>query len=307
MNTTPSKILSNDVAIPYVGFGTYLIAGAEVQAAVREAIRAGYRHIDTAEVYENEASVGEGIREGLESAGVSRGELFVTTKLWPGNEAWGQTAKNAAATIESLDESLARLKLDYVDLYLIHAPFDEAQFLDQWRGLVTLREQKKARAIGVSNFNIAHIEAIRSAGLPLPQANQIELHPWSQKPALVEYLKRNDIAPIAYSSLVPLSTWRSAPGQDSAKTDEMRADAEKENSPFKTLAKKYGVTEAQVLLRWAVQSGYPVLPKSINPARMRQNADIFSFAIDDADMAAIGTMNRGGGVAWSSGDPTNPS
>lgn len=118
-------------------------------------------------------------------------------------------------------------------------------------------------------------------------------------------LHTNGIVPIAYSSLVPLSTWRSAPGQDSAKTEQMRADAANEDSPFKAMAKKYGVTEAQVLLRWAIQNGYPVLPKSINPARMRQNADIFSFSIDDGDMAAISTMNRGGGVAWSSGDPTN--
>lgn len=305
MNTIPSRILGSDIAIPLVGFGTYLIAGAEVQAAVREAIRAGYRHVDTAEVYENEAAVGEGIREGLESTGLSRKDLFVTTKLWPGNGGWGQIPKDATTTIASLDESLERLKLDYVDLYLIHAPFDEAQLLDQWRGLVKLKEQNKARAIGVSNFNIAHIEAIKSAGLPLPQANQIELHPWSQKQGLVAYLHTNGIVPIAYSSLVPLSTWRSAPGQDSAKTEQMRADAAKEDSPFKAMAKKYGVTEAQVLLRWAVQNGYPVLPKSINPARMRQNADIFSFSIDDGDMAAINTMNRGGGVAWSSGDPTN--
>lgn len=307
MSSNPSRTLGPDVAIPLVGFGTYLMAGAEAQVAVRDAIRAGYRHVDTAEVYENEVAVGAGIRKGLESTGLSRKDIFVTTKLWPGNEAWGQVPKTAATTVASLGESLDRLQLDYVDLYLIHAPFDEAQLVDQWRGLITLKEQNKARAIGVSNFNVAHIEAIKAAGLQLPQANQIELHPWSQKPELVDYLNRSGIVPIAYSSLVPLSTWRSAPGQDSAKTEQMRADAQREDSPFKLMARKYGVTEAQVLLRWAVQSGYPVLPKSINPARMRQNADIFSFAIDDVDMAAISAMNRGGGVAWSSGDPTSNS
>src|SRR5690606_24768866 len=178
-------------------------------------------------------------------------------------------------------------RLDYVDLYLIHAPFDREQRLAQWRGLVELREQKKARAIGVSNFSVSHLEELKAAGLPLPQANQIELHPWSQKPTLVRYLEENGIVPIAYSSLVPLSTWRAAPGQDSAKSEVMQADSLRVDSPFKLLAKKYGVSEAQILLRWGVQKGYAVLPKSTNPERLRQNADIFSFSIDDAEMALL--------------------
>jgi 2,5-diketo-D-gluconate reductase A len=235
---------------------------------------------------------------------LSRSDIFVTTKLWPGNAAWGQTPKTTATTIASLDESLARLGLDYVDLYLIHAPFDAADRLAQWRGLVALKEQKKARSIGVSNFNIRHLEALEAAGLPRPEANQIELHPWSQKPELVRYLDAHGIVPIAYSSLVPLSTWRVAPGHDSAKTAAMKMDSARADSPFKALAAKYGVSEAQVLLRWGVQKGYPVLPKSTNPNRLRQNADIFSFALDDADMTAIERLDRGDGVAWSVGDPT---
>ena len=139
----------------------------------------------------------------------------------------------------------------------------------------------------------------------MPAANQIELHPWSQKPELVRYLDDNAITPIAYSSLVPLSTWRTAEGQDSAKTDQMKADGEQADAPFKVMAKKYGVSEAQVLLRWAIQKGYPVLPKSTNPERIRQNADIFGFTLDAADMAAIETMDRGDGVAWNAGDPTH--
>jgi 2,5-diketo-D-gluconate reductase A len=138
----------------------------------------------------------------------------------------------------------------------------------------------------------------------MPVANQIEVHPWSQKPELVRYLHDNAITPIAYSSLVPLSTWRTAKGQESAKTDEMKADGLQADAPFKIMAKKYGVTEAQVLLRWAIQNGYPVLPKSTNPERIRKNADIFSFNIDDQDMAAIEKMDRGDGVAWAMGDPT---
>ena len=304
MTNQRERSLGPDVKIPYLGFGTYLISDGEAAAAVHEAIRAGYRHVDTAEFYENESGVGEGIRRALKSEGLSRSDVFVTTKLSPGNAAWGQTPKTTETTITSLRESLERLGLDYVDLYLIHAPFEREQRLAQWRGLVALKEQKKARAIGVSNFNVAHLKELEAAGLPRPQANQIELHPWSQKPELVRYLEQQGIVPIAYSSLVPLATWRSAPGHASSKTEAMKADGLRADSPFKKMAQKYGVSEAQVLLRWGVQKGYPVLPKSTNPERLRQNADVFSFALDGADMAAIEKMDRGDGVAWSVGDPT---
>lgn len=301
MRTRP---LTPDVDIPYLGFGTYLIPDDQVAEAVAQAIRAGYRHIDTAEGYRNETGVGEGIRRALESEGLDRRDVFVTTKLWPGNPAWGQPSKTTETTITSLEDSLDRLGLEYVDLYLIHGPFAPDERLAQWRGLVELQRKGKARAIGVSNFSRTHIEELRSAGLPMPAANQIELHPWSQKPDLVGYLSAQSIVPIAYSSLVPLSTWRAAAGQDSAKTAEMKADGSAADSPFKALARKYGVSEAQILLRWAVQKGYPVLPKSTNPERVRTNADIFSFDIDDQDMAEIATMDRGDGVAWADGDPT---
>ncbi len=287
-----------------LGFGTYLITDDEAGALVEEAIRAGYRHIDTAEAYGNESGVGIGIRAGMAAENLTRSDVFVTTKLWPGNAAWGQTVKTTESTITALEESLTRLGLEYVDLYLIHAPFDRDQRIAQWRGMVELKAQGKARAIGVSNFNARYIEELKEAGLPSPDADQIELHPWSQKPELVTYLNENSITPIAYSSLVPLSTWRHAEGQDSSKTDQMQRDGERADAPFKVLAQKYGVGEAQLLLRWGVQKGYPVLPKSTNPARIRQNADIFGFVIDDEDMAAMDSMDRGDGVAWAIGDPT---
>lgn len=292
--------LNSDTAIPAVGFGTYLISNDDAEAAIGAAIKAGYRHIDTASGYRNENTVGAGIRKGLQAEGLARRDMFVTAKLWPGNPAWGDAPKSHAQTIEECNASLARLGLDYVDLYLIHAPYGGDMRLEQWRALLDLQAQGKARAVGVSNFNETHLSEIRAAGLPMPDANQIELHPWSQKPDLLAYMADNDIAPIAYSSLVPLSTWRIEDGQDSAKTDDMRADG----AVFGHMAEKYGVSEAQLLLRWGVQSGYAVLPKSLNPDRMRQNIDLFSFVIDDADMALMATMDRGDGVAWATGDPS---
>ena len=292
--------LNTETTIPAVGFGTYLISNDVAEDSIRFAIASGYRHIDTASAYRNEDTVGAGIRKGLEAEGLSRADLFVTAKLWPGNPAWGDASKTGAQTLAECDASLSRLGLDYVDLYLIHAPFGGDKRLEQWHALLDLQASGRARALGVSNFNESHLGEIATAGLPMPDANQLELHPWSQKPGLLAYMAKYDISPIAYSSLVPLSTWRTEPGQDSAKTDEMKSDG----TAFKEMAEKYGVSEAQLLLRWGVQNGYAVLPKSVNRDRMRQNFDIFSFSIDDADMAQMATMNLGDGVAWASGDPS---
>jgi len=299
-----TRSLSNGVEIPYLGFGTYLIPDDEAVTVVGEALRAGYRHVDTAEGYGNEHGVGEAIRQAIDTSLLKREELFVTTKFWPGNPAWGDAPKGRTETRAALAASLERLGLDYVDLYLIHAPFGADQRLDQWQALVDAQADGLARAIGVSNFGVQHLEEIRAAGLPTPAVNQLELHPWSQKPELVAYLNEHQIVPISYSSLAPLSTWRVAPGQDSAKTADMRTDGERQDSAFKVMAAKYGVSEAQVLLRWAVQQGYPVIPKSTNPARIRSNADIFGFSIDAGDLAAIATLNRDNAVAWAMGDPT---
>lgn len=307
MNASPTRKLSPEVEIPMVGFGTYLIPPEQTAAAVGQALRAGYRHIDTAEGYRNEAGVGEAIRSFLAEEGRARADVFVTTKLWPGNAAWGETPKTYATTLEAFDASLERLQLDHVDLYLIHAPFAADQRREQWRALVELKRLGKARAVGVSNFNQTHLEELRAAGLPMPEANQIELHPWSQKPGLVSWLEEQGVVPIAYSSLVPLSTWRAAEGQGSAKTEEMKSEGERADSPFKAMAARHGVTEAQLLLRWGVQKGFPVLPKSMNPERMRQNLDLFSFELDADEMSAIARMDRGDGVAWSMGDPTKAS
>ena len=304
MSAGAYRELAPAIQIPMVGLGTYLIRDENAQTLVESAIRAGYRHVDTAEIYKNETAVGLAINAAVKEQGLAREDIFVTTKLWPGNAAWGETPRTYESTLDAFDASLARLQLEYVDLYLIHAPFDKGHRSEQWRALVELRRRGRTRAIGVSNFSETHIEELKDAGLPLPDANQIELHPWSQKPGLVSYLAENGITAIAYSSLVPLSTWRAVAGQKSAKTEQMKAAGESADSPFRAMARKYGVSEAQVLLRWAVQKGYPVLPKSAHPERLRQNIDLFSFSIDDGDMAAIGKMDRGDGVAWASGDPT---
>jgi 2,5-diketo-D-gluconate reductase A len=303
MSSTFSGTPTTATGLPFVGFGTYLIAEDDVPDAVAAAIEAGYRHIDTAAGYHNEAGVGEGIRRGLSVCGLDREDIFVTAKLWPGNAAWGDAPKGYDETVAAFEASLAALGLDYVDLYLIHAPSGGSERVNEWRALVDLKAQGKARSVGVSNYTEAHIEEIRAAGLPMPEYNQIELHPWTQKPELLDFMAANGIAPIAYSSLVPLSTWRTEPGQESAKTTEMQAASSDVASPFKAMAAKYGVTEAQVLLRWGVQNGFAVLPKSLNPERMRQNIDLFSFEIDAEDMAAIEEMDRGDGVAWATGDP----
>lgn len=295
--------LGRDTALPSVGFGTYLIPDESAEAAVFRALRAGYRHVDTAEAYRNEAGVGSAIRKATAELGIPRSDVFVTTKLWPGNPAWGDPVKTAAQTVAALSASLDRLQMDHVDLYLIHAPYAGPARLDQWQALLDVQERGWARAVGVSNFGIDHLGEIEAAGLPLPAANQIELHPWSQKPELIDYMVQRQIGAVAYSSLVPLASWRSEEGQDSAKTAEMQADSASADSPFATMAEKYGRSEAQVLLRWAVQKGFAVLPKSTHEERVRQNLDLFSFEIDAPDMAAIERMDRGGGVAWAVGDP----
>ncbi len=299
ISTVPMFPLNASTSIPAVGFGTYLISPQDTETAIKAAFANGYRHIDTASGYQNETEVGEGIAAAM-ATGIAREEIFVTGKLWPGNPAWGDPPKSKSETLAAFDASLAKLGLEYMDLYLIHAPYGGDKRLDQWRALIELQASGKVRSIGVSNFNQDHLQEIADAGLQAPDVNQIELHPWSQKPELIGYMAEAGIAPIAYSSLVPLSTWRTEEGQDSAKTEEMKADG----NAFAAMAEKYGVSEAQLLLRWGVQNGYAVLPKSLNSGRMQQNIDLFSFEIDAADMAAMKEMDRGDGVAWASGDPS---
>ena len=292
--------LNKNTSMPSVGFGTYLIENKDAANTVLDAIKVGYRHVDTAAGYQNEDGVGEGVNAAISGAGILREDIFVTTKLWPGNAAWGQTVKSEKETLRSFEDSLIKLNLDYLDLYLIHAPFAQEHRLEQWQTLINLKAQGKVRSIGVSNYNQLHLQEIVDAGLALPEVNQIELHPWFQRPDLVSFMDELKIKATAYSSLAPLSTWRIDPGQNSAKTDAMKH----EDTPFPEMAARYGVTEAQLLLRWGVQNGFAVLPKSGNRDRMKQNLDLFSFSISEKDMQEIKGFDRGAGIAWADGDPS---
>ena len=266
------------------------------------AINYGYRHIDTAAVYRNEDGVGRALKRIFNDKDLNRNDIAITTKLWPGGLVEVDRIKNKEGTIKSLDKSLRNLDLDYVDLYLIHSPHGTSKRLDQWETLLSEQEKGKVKNIGVSNWGINHIEELNEKGFPLPSSNQIELHPWSQKPELVTYLKEKGIDIIAYSSLVPLSSWRHKDGENSLKTDQMYKDSEDSQSPFKILATQYEVTEAQVLLKWALQLGYAILPKSIQIDRMKNNFDL-DFTISDNDMKLIQKLDRGGSVTWEYGDP----
>ena len=266
------------------------------------ALEYGYRHIDTAAVYRNEDGVGRALKRIFDDTDLVRKDITITTKLWPGGLVKVDRIKNREGTIKSLDKSLRNLDLDYVDLYLIHSPHGKSKRLDQWETLLSQQEQGKVKNIGVSNWDINHIEELNDKGYPLPSANQIELHPWSQKPKLVSYLEEKGIDIIAYSSLVPLSTWRHKDGENSLKTDEMYRDSEDADSPFKKLALQYSVSEAQILLKWALQLGYAILPKSIKMNRMKNNFDL-NFTISEEDMALIQQLDRGGSVTWEYGDP----
>ena len=274
----------------------------EAEKMTYESIMYGYRHIDTAAVYRNEEAVGVGLKKAMKELNLDREDIFVTTKLWPGGLMKLDRVKDFEGTIKSFEKSLFKLGLDYIDLYLIHSPHAKKQRIEQWQALINIKEQNNVKYIGVSNWGINHLEELVQNNLPLPDANQIELHPWSQKLELVKYLREKEIDIIAYSSLVPLSTWRHKYGENSKKTSEMQKISDDDNSPFKRLAFKYKVTEAQILLKWALELGYSVLPKSIQTKRMQDNFNM-NFSISQDDMNYITTLDRGGSVTWEYGDP----
>ncbi|MFG2301251.1 aldo/keto reductase [Actinacidiphila glaucinigra] len=260
---TPDITLNNGVTMPQLGFGVFQVPDADTAAAVTSALENGYRSIDTAAIYGNEAGVGQA----LAASGVARDELFVTTKLWNGDQGYD-------SALAAFDASLAKLGLDHVDLYLIHWPTPARDtYLDTWRAFEKIHAEGRARAIGVSNFQPAHLQRIIDNSDVVPAVNQVELHPQLQQAELRAFHARHGIATEAWSPLA----------QGAVLSD-----------PVVTgIADRLGRTPAQVILRWHLQLGNVVIPKSVTPERIRQNIDVFDFALSDADIAAITALDSG--------------
>ena len=261
MPAQPLVTLNDGRPIPQLGLGVWRTPQNVVDSAVRSALLAGYRHVDTAAIYENEAGVGEGLR----TSGVPRAEVFVTTKLW-------NAAQGFDTTLQAFDQSLHRLGLDYVDLYLIHWPApSKGRYVDTWRALVRLKQEGRARSIGVSNFEAEHLERIIGETAVVPALNQIELHPRFQQHKLRDFARNLGIATQAWSPL----------GQGNLLTD----------PTINAVAAKHGRTPAQVIIRWHLDNGLIVIPKSVTPSRIVENFDVFGFALDADDLVAIGKLD----------------
>jgi 2,5-diketo-D-gluconate reductase A len=257
MTDHPTVAMNDGRRIPQLGFGTWQISRDQAPAAVAGALEAGYRLIDTAAVYHNEDGVGEGIA----SAPVPRDELFITTKVW--NDRHG-----LRETPEAFHESLARLGLGYVDLYLIHWPAPRRNaYVDTWKALIRLREEGLALSIGVSNFDQSHLERIIEETGVVPAVNQVELHPWFQQRDLRSFHAGHRIVTQSWSPLAK---------------GELLADA-----TVVDLARKHRRTPAQVILRWHLDSGLVTIPKSVTPSRIRENIAIFDFSLDADDLTRI--------------------
>ncbi|NUP34215.1 MAG: aldo/keto reductase [Streptomycetaceae bacterium] len=266
MTTTPAiptVKLNNGVEIPQLGFGVFQVPDDQTTAAVAEALAAGYRSIDTAAIYGNESGVGRALAD----AGLPREELFVTTKVWNSDQGYD-------ATLRAFDAGIAKLGLEYVDLYLIHWPTPARDlYADTWRALERLNADGRIRAAGVSNFQPAHLQRLLDTSELAPAVNQIELHPGLQQAELRAFHARHGIATEAWSPLA-----QGAVLDDPAIT---------------AIAGRTGKSAAQVVLRWHLQLGNVVIPKSVTPARIRENLDVFDFALTDEDMAAIASTDRG--------------
>jgi 2,5-diketo-D-gluconate reductase A len=263
MASIPQITMHDGARIPQFGFGVFQIPPDETADAVRTALDAGYRHIDTAQMYRNE----EGVAEGVKRSGVARDDIFITTKL--NNDRHGHDS-----AIEALDESLRKLGTDHVDLFLIHWPQAKLKkYVETWKAFEKLAADGRARSIGVSNFEPEHLETLANETDTVPAVNQIELHPGLQQAQLRGYHREHGIITEAWSPLA----------QGKVFGDQAIVD----------LAQKYDRSPAQVVLRWHIQLGNVVFPKSSTPSRMRENIDIFDFELSDEDMAAIGGLDRG--------------
>jgi diketogulonate reductase-like aldo/keto reductase len=259
--------LTSGAPIPQVGLGVWQTpSGATTRKAVSAALEVGYRHVDTAAVYGNEADVGAAVR----ASGVTREAVFVTTKLWNADQGYD-------SALRAFDASLERLGFDYVDLYLIHWPV-AGQRLDSWRALERIHDEGRARSIGVSNFLVPHLEELLAAARHLPSVNQIEVTPFLQRRETRALCAKHGIVVEAYSPL----------------THGQRLG----HPVVKEVARRAGRSVAQVLLRWGLQQGLVVLPKSSNPARIAENGALFDFTLDDRAMQELDALEEGLVTGW---------
>jgi 2,5-diketo-D-gluconate reductase A len=263
MSAIPTVTLHDGVGIPQLGFGVFQVPPDETQGVVEEALDAGYRHIDTAAAYRNEKGVGAAIA----ASGIPREEIFVTTKLWNSQQGFD-------SALEGVEKSLGRLGLDHLDLYLIHWPAPvQDRFVETWRAFERIHEEGRSRTIGASNFRIEDLERLEREAETRPTVNQVELHPRFQQVELRAWHETHGIATEAWSPL----------GQGALLGEE----------PIVEAAARLDRTPAQVILRWHLQLGNVVIPKSVTPERIRENIAVFDFELSDEDMAAIRRLDTG--------------
>lgn len=262
--------LNDGAAMPRLGLGVYQISGKRCDAAVARALELGYRHIDTAALYANEANVGRVLRE----SGLPREQVFITTKLWNSDQGYERA-------IRAGETSLTALGLDWIDLYLIHWP-EPGKRRESWRALIELRKRGVARSIGVSNYTVAHLKELMAHSDVVPAVNQVEFNPFLYQRALLEFCTAHDIALVAYCPL---------------------ARAQKLGEPrLRKIADKHHKTAAQIMIRWALQRGIGAIPKSSDPRRIAENTQVFDFALDADDMRQLDALDVGLRTCW---DPTH--
>lgn len=262
-------VLNNGVEIPRIGFGTYKMHGYELEKALEVALEAGYRHIDTATDYGNEKEIGSILKK----LGVKREDIFLTTKVWNDDQGFENTLK-------AIDVSLDNLQTDFVDLYLVHWPVPRKR-LQTWEAMIQLYDERKARSIGVSNYTSNHIDELMKNSSITPVVNQIEITPYLYQKELAEKCESYDIKIQAHSPLVR-----------GTKLDE---------PVIVEIANKHNKTSAQVLIRWSLQKGFIVLPKSSTPSRIKENIDIYDFELNESEIENLDSLNNNFRISW---DPT---
>lgn len=263
MNPVSSVVtLQNGREMPQLGLGVWRSGpGTETEQAVRWALDAGYRHIDTAAIYENEESVGKGVAE----SGVPREEVFITTKVWNSDQGYD-------STLRAMETSLTKLGLAYVDLYLVHWPV-MGKFKDTWRAMEAIHESGKAKAIGVSNFLVHHLEDLLGSAKVAPMVNQVEFHPRLQQPELLAFDQKHGIAHEAWAPIMK------------GRVNDI--------PELQAIAKRHGKSPVQVTIRWELQKGIVTIPKSVHQERIVNNADVFDFELNAEEMATIDGLDAG--------------